>query len=355
MMVCVMASAALASAQNAPPNTVGRIEGLDVTVEGGASAGTGALTGGPSIFVVNGGVVTVHSGQAQLTFLYGGKVDVCGPAKFTVLQSGAAITLALNFGKLRIQLPGATSLRVFTPTIIATPLDINGAARDITVGLELNDSLCVRAATGALQLEHQFTGEKLVVPQEGEFYLAGGKLLPVARTPGSCECAGLQARVAQPVPRVPEVGLTSPPITADASVAASAAAANARQASEPPPVELSIATHEDPAKKPAESSKKEVPPPPAVTMPEYTAIAPPLVFSADSPAPPPGASPDTILLVRVAHIFPEWEFSGHVDAPPLESGSVAAGLAQGPNQSAPATGKRKSGFWSAVKRFFGGK
>src|SRR5579872_3740403 len=110
VVISTLASVAVARAQDAPANTVGRIEGLDVSVEGGASAGNGTLSGAPSIFVVNGGVVTVHSGQAQLRLLAGGKVDVCGPAKFTVLQSGAAITLALNFGKLRIQLPGATSL-----------------------------------------------------------------------------------------------------------------------------------------------------------------------------------------------------------------------------------------------------
>jgi hypothetical protein len=357
VVISTLASVAVARAQDAPANTVGRIEGLDVSVEGGASAGNGTLSGAPSIFVVNGGVVTVHSGQAQLRLLAGGKVDVCGPAKFTVLQSGAAITLALNFGKLRIQLPGATSLRIFTPTIIATPLDISGAARDITVGLELNDSLCVRASSGALQLEHQFTGEKLVVPQDGEFFLAEGKLLPVAQTPGTCQCAEMQARAVQhglPVQPVPEVGHTSPVVAGGAPAPGSAATSKAQAAAEPP-IELSVPTHEDAAKKPAEAAKTEPPPAPAIEMPEYTAIAPPLVFSADSPSPPPGASSDTILLVRVAHIFPDWEFSGHVDAPPLAAATPGTGVGQSPSQSAKAPATHKAGFWSAVKRFFGGK
>ena len=95
-----------------------------------------------------------------------------------------AITLALNFGRMRVQLPAAAQLRIFTPTIVATPIDIGGAPRDFTVGLDLNDSLCVVAASGALRLEHQFTGEGLIVPQAGEFFLAAGKLLPVAGVAG---------------------------------------------------------------------------------------------------------------------------------------------------------------------------
>ena len=128
------------------------------------------------MFVVNGSVITVHSGQAHMTLAGGGEIDICGPAKFTLLQSGPAITLALNFGRMRVQLPAAAQLRIFTPTIVATPIDIGGAPRDFTVGLDLSDSLCVVATSGALRLEHQFTGEGLIVPQSGEFFLAAGKL-----------------------------------------------------------------------------------------------------------------------------------------------------------------------------------
>ena len=89
---------------------------------------------------------------------------------------------------MRVQLPAAAQLRIFTPTIVATPIDIGGAPRDFTVGLDLSDSLCVVATSGALRLEHQFTGEGLIVPQSGEFFLAAGKLLPVAGVAGSCQC-----------------------------------------------------------------------------------------------------------------------------------------------------------------------
>ncbi len=234
---------AIARGQQAPPGTVGRVEGLDVSVDGGTAASTGNSQNGPSIFVTNGGVITVHSGQARLTLVAGGQVDICGPTKFTVLNSSDAITLALNFGRLRIQLPVATALRVFTPTIIATPLDISGGNRDITVGLELNDSLCVIAATGALQLEHQFTGEKLVVPQAGEFFLAAGQLFPVAGTPGSCRCIGMQDRPAEPRQQIPEAGLTAPPVIAEPPAPTPEDVAAGKPALAPPPIEFSVPAH----------------------------------------------------------------------------------------------------------------
>lgn len=352
-MVCLMAlNPALGRAQNAPPTAVGVVEGLDVTVDGGTAAGNGTLSGAPSIYVVNGGVVTVHSGEAEMTLAQGGKVGICGPAKFTVLQSTGAITLALNFGRLRIQIPGATELRIFTPTIIATPLEINGRASDITLGLDLNDTLCVRAASGAIQLEHQFTGEKLVVPQAGEFSLSAGKLLAVAGPAGGCICAGLEAQTAQPVEQVPENGLAAPPITTP-SVASKSEAEKKKTPAAEPAVELSVPAHNDESRAKDSAEKKEETAPPAVTMPEYKVIMPPLYFSATSPSPPPDASPDTILLVRVAHIFPSWEFDGHVDAPPMAG--AEAGLTEGSIPSAKNSKKAKGGFWAAVKRFFGAK
>src|SRR5580700_8586092 len=182
----------------APPGTIGVVEGNDVSVEGAAVAANGTATSAPSMFVGNGSVVTVHSGQARMSLLEGGALDICGPAKFTLLQSGPAITLALNFGRIHVRLPAPAQLRIFTPTIVATPIDIGGAPRDFTVGLDLQDSLCVVATSGALRLEQQFTGEGLIVPQAGEFFLSGGKLIPVAGVTGSCQCLSAQARVSTP-------------------------------------------------------------------------------------------------------------------------------------------------------------
>ncbi|MFY9730816.1 MAG: hypothetical protein WB723_01765 [Candidatus Acidiferrales bacterium] len=358
----------LRAQQSAPPGTIGRVEGNDVSIEGGSAASNGTATSAPSMFVVNGSVITVHSGQAHMTLAGGGEIDICGPAKFTLLQSGPAITLALNFGRMRVQLPAAAQLRIFTPTIVATPIDIGGAPRDFTVGLDLSDSLCVVATSGALRLEHQFTGEGLIVPQSGEFFLAAGKLLPVAGVAGSCQCVSLQARNAapappsQPLPRSPEMGLTSRPQPEPSPVAEAASQPPMLpQPEPPPPAEVHAAApaiqirqlaaanelHPNP-----QAPANEVPDAPAVSIPIYKVVMPPLTFSANAPAPPGEPSTDMILLVRIAHVQPEWQFKGRVEAPQFEQVS-----AREPSRSPSAprsSQKKKGGFWAALKRAFGG-
>src|SRR5579863_4683634 len=208
--VALLAGAQVSRAQQAPPGAIGRVEGTDVSVDNGTTADNApaAATPGSPSFLFNGSVLTVHDGKARLTLVAGGQVDICGPAKFTLLQSGPSITLALNFGRVHLQLPASTPLRIFTPTMIATPLDIGGASRDITAGLDMNDSLCVVASSGAIRLEQQFTGAGLIVPQSGEFFLSAGNLVPVAGTPGSCECTPMHVQ-SLPPPQIPVMGVTS--------------------------------------------------------------------------------------------------------------------------------------------------
>src|SRR5271170_2345947 len=195
-------------AQSAPAGAVARIEGADVSVEGGGATAANISTAVGLSYVFNGSVVTVHTGRAKLTFAVGGEVDICGPAKITVLDSAGSITLALSIGRIHLQLPAGSPVRVFTPTIIATPIDIGGATRDITLGLDLNDSLCVLAKSGALRLEQQFTGEGLIVPQAGDFLIAPGKLVPTAGVSGNCDCTPMHAQSAPP-PNIPLMGVTS--------------------------------------------------------------------------------------------------------------------------------------------------
>src|SRR5271154_1348236 len=197
---------ALLHAQSIPGGAIARIEGNDISVEGSATANAAAPTAPGYVF--NGSIVTVHTGKAKLTFVTGGEVDICGPAKITVLQSAGAVTLALSIGRVHMQLPAGAPIRVFTPTVIATPIDISGAPRDITLGLDLNDSLCVLATSGALRLEQQFTGEGLIVPQSGDFLIASGKLVPTAGVSGNCECSTMRAQSAPP-PNIPLMGVTS--------------------------------------------------------------------------------------------------------------------------------------------------
>jgi hypothetical protein len=361
-------------------NAIGRVEGNDISVEGGAGAanpGNGApyIAGGdgqlPSFLVSNGSVVTVHVGQARMALAAGGQIDICGPAKFTVLESGGAITLALNFGRMRVQIPATGALRIYTPAIVATPLDIGGAVRDITVGLDLNNSMCVLSTSGAIRLEQQFSGEGLIVPQAGEFFLAGGTLVPVAGAPGSCECTAFVAQrpappapapaLSQPVPaqNVPLAAMIPPAISAQPDVAP----ANTTVSEPVAPrnrVQIGTLAHANemhPVPPPANNVE---PPVPDIALPQYTVILQPLMVTvAPSPLRPAEPAADTALLVRVARVAPEWEFSGHVDAPEF---AVDMQRALGQKASTPQPQpihpsqppKKKRGFWGSLKNIFGG-
>ena len=359
-LALIWLSPAVASAQDAPPGAVGRVQGQDISVESGTAANNGTARSAPGIYVLNGSVVTVHSANARMTLFAGGKVDICGPAKFTVLLSGDAITLALNFGRIRVSLPSKISLRVFTPTIIGTPLDISGGSRDVTVGLNLDDSLCVLATSGAVQLANQFSEEKLIVPQSGEFFLAAGRLVPVAGKPGSCQCFADERRPVAPPPEpIPEtaVAIPPPPVTAPATRSRVAEPPAEMKPAADPNIEYSVlanANEEHPVER---SVNDEVPSAPPASMPIYTVVLPPLVFLASEPTPPPDPGPPMALLIREAQVSPNWEFSGHVAAPEF---ATELQHALGENAQVPAKTPRakpagkKHGFWGALRRLFGG-
>jgi hypothetical protein len=323
--------------------------------------------------VENGNVVTVHVGQARMALGAGGQVDICGPAKFTVLESGGAITLALNFGRMHVQIPATTSLRIYTPTIIATPLDIGGAVRDINVGLDLNDSLCVVSTGGAVRLEQQFSGEGLIVPQAGEFFLEGGNLVPVVGAPGSCECVAQLSRetppplataparfeparpeIAQNVPLVPSAPVVSqaqPQVTPMNVAVVEPDAPRYR-------VEIGELGRANEMHPVAPATNFSAPAAPPEMTVQYTAIMQPLVVSVTpSPLRPAEPAADTALLVRVARVEPEYEFTGHVAAPEFAA-DMRRALGQTPVVPQPVQAnqpaKKKRGFWGALKSIFVG-
>lgn len=375
--VCLVAGAGVASAQDAaPPGTIGRVSGYDISVDSGVTAPLDADNNAPAIYVTNGSVVTVHSGSAHMILQSGGQVDICGPAKLTMLVSGGSITLALNFGRVHVLLPSASSLRIFTPTIVATPIDISGNQRDITAGLDLNDSLCVRATSGALRLEQQFTGEDLIVPESGEFFLANGKLVPVAGAPGSCDCALMVAKAKPaPPPQIPLLGVTgratpapeAPEVAANMPPPAPSALPVAQQNVTLHALQLNNDAH--PVAPPAKPAKAPPPEPlAAADVPEYKVIGPPLVFSATEPQAPAESQRDVALLVRTVHVEPEWQFTGHVQPPSSGSASGNSAFANTPSTNSSAPGpsgsakastpslapQKKEGFWSRLKHAFSG-
>ena len=369
----LLASAQVSLGQQAPAGALGRVEGNDVSVDNGTTADSSpaAVTPGSPTFVFNGSVLTVHDGKARLTLVAGGQADICGPAKFTLLQSGPSITLALNFGRVHLQLPASTPLRIFTPTMIATPLDIGGANRDIIAGLDMNDSLCVVATSGAIRLEQQFTGAGLIVPQSGEFFLSAGNLVPVAGTPGSCECTPMHVQ-SLPPPQIPVMGVTSrdqlnveqypseaAPVPTPAPKPAPPAATAVKEPAPEPNVQLRVLASKNDTHPTLPAPKETAPPAPVVSVPEYKIILPPLVYSASSlPAPPEDPDIGAVLLVRTVHVEPDYQFTGHVEAPHLETVAVAQKSSSSPGKQGAgegnSSGGKKEGFWTRLKRAFGG-
>jgi hypothetical protein len=363
----LLAAAQVSRGQQAPSGAIGRVEGNDVSVDNGTTADSSpavATPGSPS-FVFNGSVLTVHDGKARLTLAAGGQVDICGPAKLTLLQSGPSITLALNFGRVHLQLPASTPLRIFTPTMIATPLDIGGASRDIIAGLDMNDSLCVVATSGAIRLEQQFTGAGLIVPQSGEFFLSAGNLVPVAGTPGSCECTPMHVQ-SLPPPQIPVMGVTSrdqlnvqqyPSEAAPTPAPAPPVETAAKEPAPEPNVQLRILAGANETHPTLPAPKDAAPSPPVVSVPEYKIILPPLVYSASSlPAPPEDPAIGAVLLVRTVHVEPDYQFTGHVEAPHLETVAQKSSSSPGKQGAGEgnSSGGKKEGFWARLKRAFGG-
>lgn len=349
VLMCLSGSA---SARQVQP-VVGYIEGDGVSIASSASAVSvpqGATGTAP---ITNGGVVTLGPGQARLMLTLGGEIDVCGPAKFTLLQSGETITVALDFGTLRLQLPASTTLRVFTPTIIATPVEINGTPGDVTLMLGQDDSLCVKAVSGALLLESQFTNEKIVVPQAGQFRFEQGQLVPVARTDINCECLLPEARFAPSSPMAPPLsGATRAQIAAAASSPAEAKPESERQADDSA-VEYSILAHPNDSHPVAEQSNPSPAQAPDL-MPFYRVDMPPLAFSASSPVAPPASAERMILRIRTTEINPDFEFTGHVNPPPMDNRSAKNQSTKNASAPEPKDAGKKRGLWGRFKRFLVG-
>jgi hypothetical protein len=269
-----------AGPQIASPAVVGRLYGDDVVVKGAVSFET--ENGLSTALLANGSDITVRAGKAQITLTTGGSIAICGPAHFTLLESGGAITLALDYGQVRPQVDAQVALTVYTPMIVATPVAIGQNPRDLTVGLDRQGAMCALTARGAARIEQQFSGQSVLLPQGGEVNLNGGQLGTMRSTAGSCDCELLVTR--NTAPRRMELSVPVPVI-------------------------------------PAARPRPAVPPPPPQTeQPIYRVYMPPLTFDATAPEPPPDPDPADILLVREAQPLPELHFEGHVE-PSLEAAS----------------------------------
>jgi hypothetical protein len=320
--VCVLPAAA--SAQE----TVGRIEGRAFTASGQVRVERVAARNTTTL--LSGSEVVVHEGYARVVLTDGSEVDVCGPAKFSVLKSGGALTLALEFGRLHTRLAPALPITVYTPLVTATPVAIGTHQRDVVVGLDAQGELCVHPLLGALRLEHQFTGEKVLAPQNAEMALALNSLDSIRPSPGSCRCEVPPDPALIGVPR--EVAAAQPK-QPGADPAGKAPAAQ-------PPV--AAAERREPAAEPEE--------------PRIIAVMPPLTFDAAKPTPPAPTGPEVVRLIQEVRVQPAAVFTGRVEPRPKQ---VAARDSRPPRAgtvgSAPApsaASDKKPGFGAKLRNFF---
>lgn len=360
--------AAHAAAQTSAP-ILGEIAGDDISVLGPSHIVSGNSS--RAITFGGGSTVIVHAGKARVEFVGGGELEICGPAKFSVLESGEALTVALSFGRVHVEFDAARPITIYTPLIVATPMAIGDQPRDVTVGLMNTGAMCVLAARGAVQVEQQLSGETLVVPQPSEILLQGTSSLGAARAAsGSCRCdfeessaqtsappAGIVAQAQLPrklSPSQPEpspqdkVGKT-PPHPAGADSATS-------QSSTPAP--RTIAKKDEPTEQ--VTSRSATSPLPPANQPITKIDLPPIGYDATSAtATAEPLSVATLMLAKEAKVEPAWIFHGTVAEPPRAAKSASMETAQHrpaeitPKQQPSKHTTRKS-FWTRLHDFFAG-
>jgi hypothetical protein len=304
----------ITAADNPPPSdAVGAIEGESIFVQGPMNVES--ANGQIKTILRSGSDVVVKSGQAHIDLTEGGNITICGPAHFSVLKSGNALTIALDHGTIHAHIDSALTLNVYTPQIQAHPVAIGGGAQDVLVGLNASGAMCFRAANGAVRIEQQLSGQSILIPQNGDVSVANGQLETLQNTPGKCACE-LQIGAKNPVTSVQVSGL------------ASSEELTATEAKPSAPTQ-SVPTEE----------------------PVYQVIMPPLRYNAGAKV-QPDYDPKLVVLVRKARVRSGVVFQGKVEgeavvakaAPPPTSPVVRK--PQEPQKPA------DDSTWNRVRTFF---
>jgi len=298
------------------PALVGRIEGDDVSVATVTPAGV-ETNAAPTV-VASGSVVTIRSGHALLLLNSGGAIGVCAPARFKLVKSAGAITLALDYGRVHPALDSEEIFTIYTPTIVATPIAISGTSRDLTLGLDPGGEMCAVTTRGAMRVDPQFSDQSLIIPQGGVATLAGGQIESLSGDASTCACDFPRASLERAQPSAParEISTLSRPLPAGRNRMDEASPAR-----------------------------------PAAEEPVYTVILPPLSFDANSPAPPPDPDPATILLIREVRMRSSAVYHGHVNPAPVQTAVARSAPPSTQNDDARAH-QPQSGFFDRVKNFF---
>jgi len=304
-------------ADNRPGDAIGVIEGEAISVDGPMTVEV--VRGQVKTVLRSGSDVHVKAGQARIDLVDGGQIMICGPAHFSVLKAGGAITLALDTGTIHAVVGAEVSLNIYTPQIQAHPVSIGNGAEDLLVGLDSAGAMCIRANKGAVRVEQQLTGQSVLVPQSGDVSLTNGQIESLRSATGHCVCT-MQAIIR--------------PMTSGIEVS-------------------QLATTEEIKKKAVEP---KAPPTqenaPQVAQPEepvYQIFMPPLRYDAKSKV-QGEFDPNLIILVRRVRVRPTLIFQGRVDGDPVvaRAAGPAPPLNSLPKQQKPA----ETSTWTRVKTYF---
>jgi hypothetical protein len=290
-MLCAGLLVAAAGTPDQPAgDTVGLIEGLDIRVTGPMSV---EVVGGQTKTILRSGSdVLVKSGQARISLVEGGQISICGPSHFSVLKSGASLTVALESGAIHARVDREPALTVYTAEIQAQTLAIGDDPRDVLVGFASPGMMCVHTYRGALRVEQQLSGRSVIVPQGVDVMLASGQIDELRNGAGQCKC---ELQIAK-IPAAPAGG---------SDTAANSNEAVAEEKPEP---------------------KEE---------PIYTVIMPPLEFEAKAEVQP---EPDMRLMTIVRHVRvrPALVFQGRVEGEEVATAAATTAPPKPPEASAPA-------------------
>jgi hypothetical protein len=345
-------------------DAVGTIEGDAIALQGPMSVDF--VNGQVKTMLHSGNDIRVKSGQAQIDLVEGGKIAICGPAHLSLLKSGGSLTVALDTGVIHVHVEAGPSITVYTPQIQAKPIAIGDGAEDVLIGFDAKGVMCVRADNGAIRLEHQLSGQSVIVPQGGDILLNNGTLEGISNTGGHCECEIQIAKVALPPPEVSRIATPDEIRQRDAAKAAEAeavkeaaenaasdraaaekaaadklAADNAASENAAARAAAARATAQQPAAQQAAAAQAQVassnsggntvkppvpwgegaaPAPvqkkietPKGTEPVYQVLMPPLSFDAKAAAPADNFDPKFIVLVRRVRVKPTLIFKGTVE------------------------------------------
>jgi hypothetical protein len=297
-----------------PADAIGPIEGDSIFVQGPMNVET--ANGQVKTILRSGSDVLVKAGQAHIDLVEGGSIAICGPAHFSILKSGSALTIALDNGIIHAHIDSNVTIDVYTAQIQAHPISIGGATQDVLVGLNPSGAMCFRATQGAVRIEQQFTGQSILIPQDGDVSLTNGQLETLQSSPGQCAC---EFRT-----------VAKNPVTA---------------------VEVSRLASTEELKQKDAVTMPEAPQTSSAEEPVYQVIMPPLRYNAGAKV-QQEYDPKLIVLVRKARVRPALIFRGRVEGETVVAQAV-------PPPPAPAVQKQQApkkpaddSTWNRVRSFF---